>query len=43
MKFVRGQPAGDGQGARHVAERVAHYSVQDACHNLAEIFLIRTL
>ncbi len=43
MKFMLGQPARDGQRARHVPERVAHYSVEDSCHDLAEILLIRTL
>ncbi|MGD0057776.1 MAG: hypothetical protein ABSD58_00010 [Verrucomicrobiia bacterium] len=43
MKFVLGQPARDGQGARHVPEHVAHHSVQGSCHDLAEVLLIRTL
>jgi len=43
MKFMLGQPARDGQGARHVPERVTHYSVEDSCHDLAETLLIRTL
>jgi hypothetical protein len=43
MKFMLGQPSCDSQGARHVPERVAHYSVEDSCHDFAEILLIRTL
>jgi hypothetical protein len=42
MKFMLREPADDGEGARHVPERVAHYSVQDSRHDLAKILLIRT-
>lgn len=40
VKFVLGEPARDGERARHVAERVAHYAVEDSCHGCAEILLM---
>ena len=43
MKFMLREPARDGEGARHVPERVAHYAVKDSCHDFAEVLLIRTL
>jgi len=43
MEFMLREPARNGEGARHVPERVAHYSVQDSCHGLADVLLIRTL
>jgi len=43
MEFMFREAVRDGEGARHVPERVAHYSVQDSCHDLADILLIRTL
>jgi hypothetical protein len=43
LEFMFGEPAGDGEGARHVPKRVAHHSVQDSRHGVVEVLLIRTL